>query len=289
MPTPRHPTLGIPLLGIGLGLRGPHYDEVLARKPDLGWFEVISENFMDTRGRTFERLMRVREHYPVALHGVSLNIGSPDPLDMDYLRRLSKLRDDLGAPWVSDHLCYTGTQGINTHQLLPVPYTDEMLRHIVARIQAVQDVLGARVLIENPSSYFEFTASTMHEADFLAAMSEEADCGLLLDVNNVYVSAFNHDLDPMDYLRRIPHHRVGQIHLAGHSHRGTHILDTHSAPVIDEVWRLFEWSWAESGGNANVMVEWDEDIPEFAVLEAEARKAEAVMAQVAQAQGGRRD
>lgn len=267
------------LPGVGLGLRAPHHAHILSELPPVGWFEVISENVMDTRGRPWEVLMRVREHYPVVMHGVSLNIGSTDPLDLGYLARLKSARDAIGAKWVSDHLCWTGTLGIHTHQLLPTPYTCEMLNHIAARVRQVQDLLEAPLVLENPSSYFEYTSSTMHEADFLRHLCDETGCCLLLDVNNVYVSAFNHDLDALDYIGRIPHDRVVQYHLAGHTHKGDHILDTHSAPVIDQVWDLFRASYPRTMGKASVMVEWDEDIPEFEVVWREALKAAAIMSE----------
>jgi len=273
----RHQRTGFPVLGLGLGLRGPHHSYVLERLPPVGWFEVISENVMDTQGRPWEVLKAVREQYPIVMHGVSMNIASTDPLDVDYLRRLRVTRDEIGAAWVSDHLCWTGVQGMHTHQLLPTPYTEEMLRHTARRVREVQHILEAPLVLENPSSYFEYTSSTMHEADFLRHLCDESGCALLLDVNNVYVSAFNHDLDAFDYLDRIPHERVVQYHLAGHTHKGDHILDTHSAPVIDAVWELFAASWPRVHGLASVMVEWDEDIPDFDTVWGEALKARELM------------
>lgn len=266
----------LPNLGFGLGLRSKHYEHILEHWPEVDWFEVISENVMDSSARPRAVLEQVAARYPVVMHGVSLSIGSTDPLDLDYLKRLKALRDAIGAVWVSDHLCWTGVLGEHSHQLLPLPYTEEALALCVERVRQVQDFMEAPLLLENPSSYLEFNSSTMHEADFMRELAEQADCALLLDVNNVYVSAFNHDLDPHDYIERIPHDRVVQYHLAGHSHKGDHILDTHSDHVIDPVWELFQQSWAKHDGCA-VMVEWDDEIPDFPTLHAEVLKAKALV------------
>src|SRR4051812_39401408 len=191
---------GLPNLGIGLGLRTAHYGRILEERPAVDWFEIISENYMQTAGRPLDFLDAIAERYPVVLHGVSLSIGSTDPLDRAYLTELKALRDRVGARWVSDHLCWTGVGGKNTHDLLPLPYTEESLRHVAARVREVQDFMGAPLALENPSTYVEFAASTMKEWEFLAALAHEADCAILLDVNNVYVSAFNHGFDPAEYL-----------------------------------------------------------------------------------------
>ncbi|MCA8940242.1 MAG: DUF692 domain-containing protein [Planctomycetes bacterium] len=267
---------GLPVLGFGLGLRSDHYQHILDTRPEVGFFEVISENFMESQGWGRQVVDELARGYPFVLHGVSLGIASTDPLDFEYLGKIKKLRDDIGAKWVSDHLCWTGVHGINTHQLLPNPYTEEALKVCVEKVKAVQDFYEAPMLLENPSSYLEFTSSTMHEADFLRHLCEEANCGILLDINNVYVSAFNHDLDAFDYIDRIPHERVVQYHLAGHTKKGDHILDTHSDHVIDEVWELFKASYPRTGG-ASVMVEWDDEIPDFEVLHAEVLKAQALV------------
>src|SRR5689334_24050000 len=263
---------GLPDLGIGVGLRTVHYGHVLEQRPPVDWFEIISENFLGTHGRPSWVLEQVAERYPVVLHGVSLSIGSTDPLDFDYLRQLKELATRIRAPWISDHLCWTGVAGRNLHDLLPLPYTEESLRHVVRRVRAVQDFLERPLALENPSSYVEFQSSSMSEWEFLARLAEEADCALLLDVNNVYVSSFNHGFDAQAYIDAIPHERVVQYHLAGHTNHGTHIIDSHNGRVIDEVWRLFERSLELSGGRSTLL-EWDEDIPSFAELHAEALRA----------------
>jgi uncharacterized protein (UPF0276 family) len=263
---------GIEDLGIGIGLRPVHFGEILGGRPAVDWFEVLSENFMDTGGRPLHVLDQVVERYPVALHGVSLSIGSTDPLDHAYLRKLRWLAERTRARWVSDHLCWTGVLGRNTHDLLPLPYDGATLRHVVRRVREVQDVLERPLVLENPSTYVAFASSTMNEWEFLARLAEQADCGLLLDVNNIYVSGFNHGFDPQEYIDAIPPDRVVQYHLAGHTHKGTHIIDTHSDHALPEVWELYRRAW-QRVGPAATLYEWDADIPEFAVLWAEARKA----------------
>lgn len=265
---------GLPNIGFGLGLRTVHYPHIFEHWPDVDWFEIISENFMGTEGRPMHHLDKVRERYPICMHGVSLSIGSADPLDFDYLARLKALAKRVDAVWITDHLCWTGVAHRNMHDLLPMPYTEESLAHTVARVKQVQDYLERPIMLENPSSYAEFTASTMTECDFLVRLAEEADCGLLLDVNNVYVSAFNHDFDAEAYIRAIPADRVTQFHLAGHTNYGTHILDTHSDHVIDEVWKLYALAVELTGGRGT-LVEWDESIPEFDVVNGELTKARA--------------
>jgi uncharacterized protein len=264
----------LPDLGIGIGLRTVHFPHILAEKPAIDWFEVLSENFLDTGGRPMYVLDQVVERYPVALHGVSMSIGSTDPLNVGYLRKLKALAERARAHWVSDHLCWTGVQGLNTHDLLPMPYTEEALRHTIARVRAVSEILERPLVLENPSSYVEFAASTITEWDFLARLAEEADCGLLLDVNNVYVSSFNHGFDPHVYIDALPADRVVQYHLAGHTNKGTHIIDTHSDRAIDAVWDLYARAWKRTGPVATLF-EWDESIPPFEVVHAEALKARA--------------
>jgi hypothetical protein len=263
---------GLPDLGIGVGLRTVHFGHILASHPPVDWFEVLSENFMNTGGRPLYVLDQVAERYPVALHGVSLSIGSTDPLNLDHLRQLKALASRTRARWVSDHLCWTGVLGRNTHDLLPMPYTEEALRHTIARVKQVSEFLERPLVLENASTYLEFTASSMPEWEFLARLADEADCGLLLDVNNVYVSSFNHGFDPRVYIDSVPADRVVQFHVAGHTNKGTHILDSHSDHAIDEVWELYRRAWRRVGPAAT-LYEWDEDIPEFDVLLAEARKA----------------
>jgi uncharacterized protein (UPF0276 family) len=262
----------LPDLGVGVGLRTVHFPHILSQNPAVDWFEILSENFLDTGGRPAYVLEQVAERYPVVMHGVSLSVGSTDPINFDYLRKLKALAGRTRARWVSDHLCWTGVSGLNTHDLLPMPYTDESLRHTAERVRIVMDFLERPVFLENPSTYLEFSESTWTEWDFLAALTEHSGCGLLLDVNNVFVSAFNHGFDAGEYIDRIPAGRVVQIHLAGHTHKGTHILDTHSDPVVDAVWALYRRA-SQRLGNISTLLEWDEDIPSFDVVHAEALKA----------------
>ncbi|RNL86012.1 MNIO family bufferin maturase [Halostreptopolyspora alba] len=268
------PRLRLPDLGFGLGLRACHYSHVLDQRPQVDWFEVITENFLDTGGFPRYVLERVAETYPVVMHGVSLSIGSTDPLDLDYLRRVRRLADRIGAVWVSDHLCWTGVLGINTHDLLPMPFTEESLDHVVERIRVAQEVLERPLVLENPSSYVEYTQSTLTEWEFLARMAEDSDCGLLLDVNNAYVSAVNHGTDPYACLRTLPAERVVQMHLAGHTDRGTHLIDTHDQPVADPVWELYRFAAARTGG-VSTLLEWDDHVPPLTDLVAELDKARA--------------
>ncbi len=227
---------------------------------------------MQTAGKPLLFLDRIAERYPIVMHGVSLSIGSTDPLDYKYLCELKALRDRVGALWVSDHLCWTGVAGKNSHDLLPMPYTEESLRHVAMRIRAVQDYLEAPLILENPSTYIEFSSSTMSEWEFLSALAKEADCGLLLDVNNVHVSAHNHQFDPQEYLAAVPYDRVVQFHVAGHSHQGAHIIDTHIGPVTRPVWDLLGDAYRLAGG-APVLLEWDAEIPAFEVVHNEALRA----------------
>jgi len=265
-------TVSVPNLGNGVGLRREHFDRVLEGPTSIDWFEVISENYMVKGGRPLQILDRVRRDYPVVLHGVSLSIGSTDPLDKDYLAALGSLIDRVEPAWVSDHLCWTGVGGHNTHDLLPLPYSEESLAHTIRRVQAVQDHLGRQIALENPSTYLTFTGSSICEWEFLSQLAERADCGILLDVNNVYVSAMNHGFDAAAYIDAIPQNRVWQIHLAGHTDHGTHLLDSHSRPVCDAVWSLYRRAIRRFGDVAS-LVEWDEDIPAWEVLEAENERA----------------
>ena len=264
----------LPDLGLGVGLRTVHFGHILSTWPRVDWFEVLSENFMDTGGRPLRVLDQVAERYPIALHGVSMSIGSTDRIDREYLRKLKALARRVRAHWVSDHLCWTGVAGRNVHDLLPMPYTEEALRHTAARVREVSEILERPLVVENPSSYVEFADSRMTEWEFLSRLCEQSDCGLLLDVNNVYVSSFNHGFDPRAYVAAIPADRVVQYHLAGHTHKGTHIVDTHSDHAIKEVWDLYARSCRRTG-NVATLYEWDEDIPAFEVVHAEALKARA--------------
>lgn len=272
--------LGLPNLGFGVGLRSAHYGHLEAHWPAVDWFEVISENFMDSHGRPRHVLNEVVARYPVVAHGVSMSIGSADPLDLDYLARLKRFVDEIDPVWVSDHVCWTGVAGLNTHELVPIPFTEEALAHVVERIRTVQDVLERRIVLENPSSYVTYVASTMTEWEFLARMATEADCGLLLDVANVRVSAVNHEFDPVEYLRALPHERIVQMHLAGHDEQPTHIVDTHDRPVADAVWELYAIATQLTGG-VSTLIEWDERLPPFPEVHAEVLKARDYVAGVA--------
>ena len=275
---------GLPDLGVGVGLRTVHFGHILERLPEVDWFEVLSENFLDTGGRPLHVLDQVAERYPVVLHGVSLSIGGVDPLDREYLRKLKALARRTRARWVSDHLCWTGVVGRNVHDLLPMPYTEEALRHTAERVRQVSDILERPLVLENPSSYVEFAASTMAESELLSRLARDADCGLLLDVNNVYVSAFNHGFDAGAYIDAVPADRVVQYHLAGHTHHGTHIVDTHSDHAVPEVWQLYARACRRTG-SVSTLYEWDENIPAFEVVHAEAEKARAFRTNVMAAAG----
>ena len=269
-----------PFLGVGVGLRPAHQQEVLARgargELHVDWFEALSENYMVAGGRPLRVLEAVRGLAPVALHGVSLNLGSVDPLDARYLSALEALVRRCEAAWVSDHLCWTGVDAHQLHDLLPLPFTQEAIAHLARRISRVQDGLGRRIAVENVSSYVGFSADAMPEWEFLVAVAEAADCGILLDVNNVFVSAHNHGFDPRTYLDAIPSGRVFQIHLAGHSEAGELLIDTHDHPVRDEVWRLYEHALRRLGP-VSTLIEWDDRIPPWDELEAEALRARAIL------------
>lgn len=281
------PRLGLPDLGVGVGMRIPHYADLLEgpedqAKASVDWLEIISENFMIGGGLPLHNLARALDRYRLVQHGVSLSIGTTEALDYEYLRKLKALLQQTKSPWVSDHLCWTGAHGVNLHDLLPLPYTEEAVKHVAARAREVQDFLGVRLILENVSSYLTYTSSAMTEWEFLTAIAEEADVGLLLDVNNIYVSSFNHGFDPRDFVAGVPHARVAQIHLAGHTNYGKYIIDTHSAPVIEPVWDLYRQA-IESCGPVSTLIEWDDDIPPFAELCAEADKARAIRDEVARA------
>ena len=249
-----------PNLGFGLGLRTAHYEAILETKPDLDWLEVISENYLVPGGRPLANLTRIRQDYPMVMHGVSMSIGSSDALNFQYLHDLKQLAQRIEPAWISDHLCWTGIAGKNLHDLMPLPYTEEALAQVVARVREVQDFLGRQILLENVSSYVSFAQSTMSEWEFLRAVAEQADCHILLDINNIIVSAFNHGFDPCAYLDGIPVERVRQFHLAGHENRGDLIIDTHDAPVIDPVWDLYAKA-LQRFGPVSTMIERDEHIP----------------------------
>ncbi|MBV8405691.1 MAG: DUF692 domain-containing protein [Gammaproteobacteria bacterium] len=267
--------LTFPALGFGLGLRVPHYEAILATRPAVDWFEVLTENYLVPGGRPLHYLSRFRERYPLAMHGVSLSIGSSTPLSRDYLRDLRSLAQRIEPAWISDHLCWTGVAGRNTHDLLPLPYTEEALAQVVERVRTVQDFLGRRILLENVSSYVQFSDSRLTEWEFLAEIAARADCLILLDVNNVYVSAVNHGFDPLEYLHAIPVERVQQIHLAGHEDHGEYLVDTHDHPVPDPVWTLYAAALRRFG-RVSTMIERDDHIPPLEELCAELAQARAL-------------
>lgn len=262
-------------LGFGLGLRTQHYHSILDTSPNVDWFEIISENYMAPGGKPMHFLDRIRARYPVVMHGVSLSIGSSSAMDKEYLRDLRKLADRIEPAWISDHLCWTGIHGRNTHDLLPLPYTEETARHVAERVAMVQDALGRRILLENVSSYASYKDSTMSEWEFIARICEMSDCLLLLDVNNIYVSSFNHDFDPRKFIDGIPRQRVQQMHLAGHHNHGDYIIDTHDAPVIDAVWDLYDYALRRFGA-VSTMIERDDHIPDLSELVAELDMARSI-------------
>lgn len=254
-----------PFLGFGIGLRAEHYPYILEHKPAVDWFEILSENYMVPGGKPLDYLDKIRTDYPMVMHGVSLSIGSTDPLDPDYLKSLKQLIQRVQPHWISDHLCWTGVNGTNSHDLLPLPYNEATVAHIVDRVGQVQDILGRRILLENLSSYVTYKSSEMTEWDFINEISRRADCHILLDLNNIYVSAHNHQFDPVDYLNGIDVDRVMQFHLAGHSYNGEMIIDTHDHDVCDPVWALYATSLKRFGA-VSTMIERDDDIPEFTQL-----------------------
>lgn len=268
--------LGLPQLGLGLGLRSQHFSHILENNPEVDWFEVISENFMDSYGRPRQILKQIAERYPVVMHGVSLSIGSTDPLNMEYLKSLKELANEVQPAWVSDHLCWTGVLTTNSHDLLPLPLNEESLKHVCERINRVQDYLERPLIIENPSTYAAFKNSTIPEWEFLKLMTEKTDCGLLLDVNNVYVSSFNNEFDPVEYIENIPHDKVVQMHLAGHQNCGDYIIDTHDREVTKAVWELFQLTY-QKVSDAAILLEWDGNIPAFDVYHSELMKSKQYM------------
>lgn len=275
--TQKIPRLGLPNLGLGVGLRNKHFPYLLNNDdPLVDWFEIISENFMDNYGFARYALERVAEKRPVVMHGVSLSIGSTDPLNMDYLTKLKALEQFIKPKWVSDHLCWTGVAHINTHDLLPMPLTEESLKHVIGRVNHVQDFMGRMLVLENPSTYIEFKENTLTEWAFLSALAEETKCGLLLDVNNVYVSAYNHGYSAEEYVRSLPHHHIVQMHIAGPSDCGDYMIDTHDHPVPTPVWHLYKLAQELTGG-VSTLLEWDAKIPEYPELVAELHKAKKVL------------
>lgn len=269
--------------GLGLGLRSKHFNYILENNPEVDWFEIISENFMDSGGRPKHVLRQIAERYRVVMHGVSLSIGSADDLNFEYLTKLKNLAAEIEPLWISDHLCWTGINSLNSHDLLPMPLTEESLKHVCRKINQAQDFLERPLVFENPSTYLTFKQSAIDEWDFLRFMTEETGCGILLDVNNVYVSAFNNDFDAAHYIERLPHENIVQMHLAGHRNCGDYIIDTHDNFVAPEVWKLFSRAWQLTNGAA-VLLEWDSEIPDFDVYHSELLKAKNFMSASAEIQ-----
>ena len=264
-----------PNLGFGLGLRVDHYETILKEKPPVDWFEIITENYLVPGGKPLYYLDKIRESYPMVMHGVSLSIGSSDPLDFDYLSQVKQLMKRVEPKWISDHLCFTGVNHKNLHDLLPLPYTEEMIKHVVSRIQAVQEFLGRQILIENVSSYISYQQSEMTEWEFIAEIAKQADCHILFDVNNVYVSSRNHEFNPMDYVNAMPADRLYQIHLAGHLNMGDYIIDTHDHDIVDPVWELYQKT-LETHGFISTMIERDDNIPPLSDLLKELNRAKQI-------------
>lgn len=271
MPTPHD----LPCLGFGLGLRVDHYEALIEEPGNVEWLEIVSENYLVPGGRPLRWLERFRERFPLVMHGVSMSIGGTDPLDVAYLDQLAALARHVQPAWISDHLCWTGVDGVNLHDLMPLPYTEEALGHVVDRVRRVQDRLGRRILLENVSSYISFAQSQLTEWEFLAAVAERADCLILLDINNVHVSAHNHGFSALDYLDGLPPSRVQQFHLAGHEHGDALLIDTHDAPVVDAVWDLYMQA-VRRFGRVSTMIERDDHIPPLAVLRSELDHARAL-------------
>lgn len=257
-----------PFLGFGLGLRTEHFEHIIKHKPKVDWFEVISENFMVAGGKPKYYLQTIREHYPIVMHGVSLSIGSTDPLDMNYLKALKILANEVQPEWISDHICWTGVHGINSHDLLPLPYTEETINHVAERVKIVQDFLGRQILLENVSSYLSFKDSAFDEWTFINEVADRSDSLILLDINNVYVSSRNHNFNPNVFINNVNPNRVQQFHLAGHSDYGSYVIDTHDNDIPTSVWELYRTALKRFGA-VTTMIERDANIPDFAELHAE--------------------
>ena len=271
------PRLGFPNLGLGLGLRSSFFDQLLHQDPPVDWFEIISENFIDDQGYARHVLRDLAAKVPIVMHGVSLSIGSTDPLNINYINSLKRLADEIEAVWISDHLCWTGVAGYNTHDLMPMPLTQESLDHVAARVHHVQELLGRPLIIENPSTYLQYQHDTMTEWAFLSALVQRTGCGLLLDVNNVFVSAHNHKFSEEAYILNLPHHAIVQVHLAGPTYRGDLMIDTHDQGVPFRVWQLYSLVQTLTGG-VSTLLEWDSRIPPLDELVTELNKANQIMA-----------
>ena len=267
--------------GVGVGYRANHFEYIEKNKPTIPWFEVLIDNYMMEDGASIYYLEKTADAYPITFHSVGMSLGSVDKLNLEYFKKLKRLINQFQPVYVSDHLCWTSVGGYHSHDLLPMPYTDEAITAIVTHIKQAQEVLERKILIENVSSYMSFKDSAMQEWEFIKIVSELADCDILLDINNIYVSAVNHQFNAIDYLKNIPVERVKEMHLAGYSNMGSHLLDTHGEAVHQPVWDLYEKAQLQFG-NVATLIEWDNDIPEFTVLEQEARKANVIMQQVRQ-------
>lgn len=267
------------IAGAGIGLRSKHYPDIINKKPDIKWFEVLSENYFGDGGLPLHHLRQIREHYPITLHGVGMSLGSADPLNLDYMAKLKKLADEFQPTYISDHLAWNSIDGRHLHELLPLPYTEESLAHFAERLDQAQDYLNRRILIENPSSYLTFSDSDIPEWEFIKQLAKMTDCGLLLDINNLFVSARNHRFDPLTYLRALPGDRIKEIHLAGYEEQEHFLFDTHGYRVKPPVWALYQFA-IERFGPVPTLIEWDTDIPTLDTLMDEAAKADAIMDKV---------
>ncbi|WLQ12571.1 DUF692 domain-containing protein [Hahella aquimaris] len=265
-----------PISGAGIGLRSCHFGHILEKHPSLPWFEALTDNYLTAGGVAKKRLLDIASSYPVALHGVGMSLGGTEPLDKDYLRKLQILSRELRPAWISEHLCWTSVHGVDLHELMPLPYTEETIHHVAERIKIVQDIFESRILLENVSSYLTYDSSCMSEWEFLSQIAEEADCLLLLDINNIYVSAANHEFDPRTYIDAIPAQRVAEYHLAGFEDKQTHLLDTHGAPVDQRVWDLYGYALRTIGARPT-LIERDNDIPGFEEVAAEAAIAQRML------------
>jgi len=266
------PRLGLPNLGLGVGLRNKHFNYLLHNPAQVDWFEIISENFMDDFGFARHVLMHVRKQVPVVMHGVSLSVGSTDPINFKYLEKLKALAEAIEPEWISDHLCWTGVAYSNTHDLLPMPMTQESLTHVCERVMRIQDYLKRPLILENPSTYLQFKASTISEWGFLSSLATTTGCGLLLDVNNVFVSATNHSFNAPNYINNLPHEHIVQMHIAGPTDCGDLLIDTHDQPVPSRVWELYAQAQRLTGG-VSTLLEWDAKIPDYPDLLIELYKA----------------
>ncbi len=261
----QHQSVKYPNLGFGLGLRVNHYEHILTHKPTIDWFEILTENYIVHGGNPLYYLEKIRQDYPIVMHGVSLSIGSTDPLNYSYLNQVKQLANAIDAKWISDHLCWTGLNGKNTHDLLPIPYTEEAIKHVAERVMQVQEFLNCRILLENVSCYVSYKESEMTEWEFLTEVANRADCLILLDINNIYVNSYNHNFNPYDFINYVPIQRVQQFHLAGHLNCGDYIIDTHDHPIINSVWELYAAA-TQRFQNVSTMIERDDNIPTFSEL-----------------------